>query len=360
MYLAIVTRAFPPDVTSGRETVIHNLWCQAAQQDDVTLISGWHHSPYHLPAGTLPIDQSSSNRIANYARFFFQSTCLMQRLRPDVVLSNAIELGLLACPSAVIVHDLNFGQADNQHGSQMLRRAVVRWRLHHFTRVVAVSQATANRLIAVGISRDKVSVIPNGVDLDLFRPASVSMGGTQLVIVYPSRIVRGKGQHIAIEALRRLNKALRAKTKLVIVGYVQDAQYLEHVKTAAMGLPVEIHTNVDDIVPYYQMADIVVFPTIMEEGFGFTAAEALACGKPVIYSDYPAIREATGGMGVPVPAGDVDALAHAMTALLNDQDRRDALGHAGRAYAEAHYDWADVYQQYRRVLDELASGGRGS
>ena len=44
-------------------------------------------------------------------------------------------------------------------------------------------------------------------------------------------------------------------------------------------------TDVEDIVPWYQGADVVLFPTLMEEGFGFTAVEGMACGKPVIYYD---------------------------------------------------------------------------
>jgi glycosyltransferase involved in cell wall biosynthesis len=358
MKLAIVTRSFPPDVTSGRETVIYNLWRQAGQQDDVALISGWRYSPRHLPPGAMLVDQSSASRVVNYARFFFSSAMLVRHLRPDVVLSNAIELGPVASPSAVIAYDLNFGQADSRRGSQSLRRAIVRWRLRGFTHVVAISQTTANQLVALGMRHGQVSVILNGVDLDRFRPLPAA-GGDRLTVVYPSRIVHGKGQHVAIEALRRLDETLLARTKLVIVGYVDDSRYLEQIKAAIVGLPVEIHTNVGDIAPYYQSADVVVFPTIMEEGFGYTAAEALACGKPVIHSDYPAIREATGGVGVPVPVGDAAALAQAMASLLRDPERRDALGRAGRIHAEAHYDWAGVYRQYRQVLGELIPGRQG-
>jgi glycosyltransferase involved in cell wall biosynthesis len=357
MKITIVTRAFPPDVTSGRETVIDNLWRQAAQQDDVTLVSGWRHDPARLPAGCLPIDQSSGNRIVNYGRFFVRTARLVRQLRPDVVLSNAIELGLVGCPAAAIVHDLNFGRADSRRGAQTIRRTVIRWQLRRFARLIAVSQATANRLSELGIARERVTVIPNGVDLDRFHPAPGS-GGDVFRVVYASRIVHGKGQHIAIEALRRLDEELRARTQLVIVGYVQDAQYWTRIRAAAQGLPVEFHPNVPDTAPYYQSADLVVFPTIMEEGFGYTGAEALACGKPLLHSDYAAIREATGGLGVPLPVGDVDALAQGMAALLRDKERRESLGRAGRAYAEAHYDWANVYRQYRQVLAALPPGGK--
>ena len=354
MKLAIVTRAFPPDVTSGRETVIYNLWRQAVQQDDVTLISGWRYSPRYLPAGTLPIDQSSASRIINYARFFFTSALLIRRLRPDVVLSNAIELGPVAVPAAVIVYDLNFGQADAVRGKQQVRRTLVGWRVRCSDAVIAISHVTEAQIRVLGVVPNRIRVIYPGVDLAQFCPAA-ERRSESYVVICPGRILPGKGQHVALAALGRVPPEVRRRVQFVIVGYMQDGAYLSRLRELAVGLPVEFHTDVDNIAPFYRQADLVVFPTLMEEGFGLAAAEALACGKPVIYSDYLAIREATGGVGVPVPVGDVDALAHALTALLKDRDRRDALGRAGRAYAEAHYGWAGVYQQYQRVLERLVS-----
>lgn len=352
MKLAIVTRAFPPDVMSGRETVIYNLWRQAAQCDEVVLISGWVHSAAHLPASCHLIDQSSTSRIINYARFFLQSARLIQRVQPDVVLSNAIELGRVAYPSVVIVHDFNFGHADSRRGSQVLRRMTIDRRLRSFKHIIAVSRSTADQLVAMGLSDHRISVIHNGVDLDKFRPTPPVVR-EHLVVVCPARITRGKGQHIALEILGRLDKGLRAKATLLIVGYVEDEGYLSELKAAAAGLPVEFHANVADIAPYYQSADVVVFPTLMQEGFGFAAAEAMACGKPVIHSAYAAIMEATGGTGMPVPPGDIECWAQALASLLQDAQRRKVMGEAGLSYARKHYNWEDIYRQYRWILRGL-------
>ena len=356
MKLAIVTRAFPPDVTSGRETVIYNLWRQAAQRDRVTLISGWRHDPSQLPESCLLIDQSSTSRIVNYARFFFQSARLVRRLRPDVVLSNAIEMGPSPVPSAIIVYDFNFGRADAERGKMRLRRGLVGWRVRRPDAVVAISYATEAQVQALHVASNRIRVIHPGVDLDRFHPQPIRRSGNW-VVCCPGRILPGKGQHVSLAALGRLPPGARKRVQLVIVGYVQDGTYLSRLRELAVDLPVEFHVDVDDIAPFYRRADIVVFPTLMEEGFGLAAAEALACGKPVIHSDYPAIREATGGLGVPVPPGDAEALARAILDLVNDSGRRDDLGRAGRAYAEAHYEWAGVYEQYRSILCELISGG---
>ena len=360
MKLTILTRAFPPDVISGRETTIHNLWRQACLRDEVTLVSGWRKSRAALPPGCWPIAQSSSSRLVNYARFFFLSAWYVRLLRPDVVLSNAIEVGPLAAPNAVIVHDFNFGLADSVRRSNGLRRRLVGWRIGRFQAAIAVSQATKARILEFGMPSQKVHVIYWGVDLDRFRPAGRGDVGPSTAegtasdqrvrLVYPGRILPGKGQHIALEALKKLSPDVLERVCLVIVGRMDDPAYLDRLQRLAAGLPVAFHTDVDDIAPFYRSADIVLFPTLMEEGFGLTAAEALACGKPVIFSDYPAVREATAGIGLPVPIGNADALAEAIEALIGDPSLRETLGKRGYEHAQKCYNWADVYERYRQVL----------
>ena len=112
--------------------------------------------------------------------------------------------------------------------------------------------------------------------------------------------------------------------------------------------------NVPEMSPYYQNADVILYPTVMEEGFGFTAVEGLSCGKPVIWFDQPAIREATGGHGVPVPREDVAAMRSAMIALIDDPERREQMGREGRRYAEGNLSWVRVWEQYENILSSIA------
>ena len=112
-------------------------------------------------------------------------------------------------------------------------------------------------------------------------------------------------------------------------------------------------TDVEDIVPWYQGADVVLFPTLMEEGFGFTAVEGMACGKPVIYYDQSAIREATGGgHGVAVPRDGADALRNAMLGLIADPEERARLGREVRLYVETRA-WDRVWGRYEAVLEAI-------
>ena len=81
----------------------------------------------------------------------------------------------------------------------------------------------------------------------------------------------------------------------------------------------------------------------------------MACGKPVIYFDQPAIREATGGIGIAVAQGDVVAMRDAMRSLMDNPAERKAIGQAGRAYAEEHFSWGTVWSQYEAILRSAQS-----
>jgi len=205
----------------------------------------------------------------------------------------------------------------------------------------------------VGVKDDRISVIHNGVDLVHFCPPDTPRKDEVIRFVYPSRILPGKGQHLAIDALARLPRLHKARAELHIVGAVTDQVYLDQIRVQAYNQPVHFHTDVPDIASYIQDSDVVVFPSVMAEGFGFTAVEAMACGRPVIWSDQPAIREATAGIGIPVPVEDVGRLREAMIALMDDEEARTELGAEGRAHVEKHCDWDLVWERYEAVLAEV-------
>jgi len=250
-----------------------------------------------------------------------------------------------------------------------------------------VSNATRERIAALApAAADKIRIIPNGVDAERFSPAPLTpalsrqgrgrkpcppkCGETiialnsaalplpadtdQFQIVYPSRILEGKGQHVAIAAFRHLAPRVRERAVLTIVGHAQDSDYLARLKEQAGTSRVCFRSDVEDIVPYYRRADIVIFPTLMEEGFGFTAVEAMACGKPVIHTDQPAIREATGGLGLTFPAGSSERLARSIEKLYDDPRLRCRLGEQGRDFVQRERTWSASFSRYQEVLEELA------
>jgi glycosyltransferase involved in cell wall biosynthesis len=348
MKLLLAARRYPPDVRSGTETVFANLYAQARVKHDVRLVVGYRTSADGFPPEAVAVDLRGKGPAA-YVAMEAAVVREARRFRPDVVLSNSIEIRVPGVPNVVIVHDLNFGEAQGRRSvGGRVREALYAAQGRTLPAVITVSAASAARLVEIGVPAARIATIGNGVDIAKFVPRPAPPGPVHFV--YPSRILPGKGQHVAIDALGRMRPDQRARCRLTIVGAAADGIYLDKLKVQAWKLPVTFATDVDDIVPYYQDADVIVFPTLMEEGFGFTAVEGMACGKPVIWSDQPAIREATGGIGVAVPGDDADALRNAMSRLADAPAERERLGAEGRVFVEAR-SWARVWERYEAVLE---------
>jgi glycosyltransferase involved in cell wall biosynthesis len=114
------------------------------------------------------------------------------------------------------------------------------------------------------------------------------------------------------------------------------------------------------LVRLYQQSDIVVSLS-RHEGFGYTAAEAMACGKPVVAFDVPGLRDVVlaGKTGVLVEPGDVRAMATACAGLMGDPERRAGMGAAGREWVVAHFSPEMAARQYLSLYRELTASRGG-
>jgi glycosyltransferase involved in cell wall biosynthesis len=355
--VCIVTRYFPKDYLGGGESVIFNIWKWAKSRYRTSLVSGWVNSPELLPPGTLTIDLRSKNRFLRYLRLYFGVKRYVSQVRPDLIHTNTMEIPSLPIPTIVMVHHIGhyFGKTHEKGFMSMLRLGLQRWlvkrRLMNARHIVAVSHATKADIVKLGIHEKKVEVIHNGIDVKKFLPKKTR--NKKFVIVCPSRISPEKGQEIAINAIASLPQEMVLKIELVLVGFVSDTTYLESLRARIRKLPVRIITNVRDITPYYQKADIVIFPTQMHEGFGLVAAEAMCCAKPVIASDFPAIREVVGTNGLLVAPGDTKALSSAILHLFNDEDLRRKLGRSGRAFVLKQFTWDEAFKKYEKLYKKV-------
>ena len=348
----MVARRFPPDLHSGTETVFQNLYAQARQRHEVRLVVGYRRSRSMVPPEALAVDLRGAGKAESWRRLWLAAWREERRFAPEVVLANSIEVPTLGAPAVCIVHDLNFGVASRSLGVRA-RELFYAAKSRRLRRVVTVSRASEAHLRKLGVAADRLRVVHNGVDLEAFS-AVPARDEEQVRFAYPGRILPGKGQHLAIDALARLQTRHKRRASLTIVGAVSDPIFFDQLKVQAFKQPVEVLGDVPELAPYYQRADAVLFPSLMEEGFGFTAVEAMACGRPVIWFEQPAVREATGGIGFPVPRGDVEAMRDAMVRLIADPDLRRRVGEEGRRFVEERYSWAKVWEAYELILEDAA------
>lgn len=351
----MTSRRFPPDVHSGTETVFRSLYREARERHEVRLVVGWQSSRDRIPPEAVGVRLRGMSNPKQWFRMAKAIRAEVQRWKPDVVLSNNLELPPTGVPAVCVVHDLNFGENPTERTrttgvSEWIRRAGYGAGSRMFESIVTATHASADAIGALGVDRSRITVIRNGVDAPAPAGPIRDREPGHVTFVYPSRIMPSKGQHLAIDAIARLPGVYKRRAKLIIAGASVDGVYLDQLRVQAYNQPVHFQPDVLDMISLIQSSDAVLFPTMMPEGFGQVAVEAMACGKPVIWSNQPAIREATGGIGIPVVEGDVDSLRAAMRQLMDNPDQVHALGRAGLAFIASQPDWGGVWAQYERVL----------
>lgn len=216
----------------------------------------------------------------------------------------------------------------------------------------AISESTADDLVARGISRSRIRVIYPGIDSTSYTPAPGTRS-REPKFVYLGRLKRYKRVDLIIRAfaalqhptatlaiagtgdarpgLERLSQSLDLGSRVRFLGFIDDATKLSLVREAwALAL------------------------TSPKEGWGITNFEAAACATPVVASDSPGLRESVrdGETGFLVPHGDVPALTAAFARLAADPTLVERLGANGRRFAE-QFTWPDAARLTERHLGEI-------
>jgi glycosyltransferase involved in cell wall biosynthesis len=221
------------------------------------------------------------------------------------------------------------------------------------THIITVSQ-TARQHIAetFGLPEEKLRVIYNGIDADIFCPSpKVSRLNNRLLVVI-SRDTPVKGLRYMLEALGVLNQ--KHHLELVVVAKGTDNRTTQRLINK-LGIKdyVKIIDEIDtpELVKQYRLATIVVIPSVYE-GFGLPAAEAMACGAPVVSTTAGALPEVVGDAGVMVAPTDVKALVHAISMLIVNPGKRRLLSEAGRRRIVREFNWKNTAKQTLDVYAE--------
>lgn len=253
-----------------------------------------------------------------------------------------------------------------------LRRRLYRWAARHSARTIAVSPQIRELLCGtLGFPRATTLTLTNGIDTGAFAGADgaavrAELGlGARPVVTCVGRLIPGKGQAVLLDAFARIRQQ-HADALLLLVGDGPERGALE----ARAGAPdlrgvVSFARHRRDIPAVLAATQVFVLPSFAE-GIPLSLLEAMAAGVPAVATAVPGNSNviAHDGLGCLVPPRDPDAIATALTSLLNAPEHARSLGAAGQAHVRRHFDLGtmvrDTAALYDAVLAEHAARRGGA
>ena len=241
--------------------------------------------------------------------------------------------------------------------------------------VIAISEALADDMVARGIARDRITIVPNGIDPEAFgEPVRdeelrrrLRLDG-RFAVGYVGNLDHWReGMDILISAIAELHRRGRTEVVGLIVGDGTGRADLEaHAHRVGIAEHIRFTGRVphDEVAGYYAQFDLFTNPRVEERAARFITPlkpyEAMALGRPLLVSDLPALTEIVDppNRGHAAAAGDPIALADAIAALMDDPAERERIATAGRDWVRTERTWAAngprYRQAYERVLGPLA------
>ncbi len=237
------------------------------------------------------------------------------------------------------------------------------WNLRQSQGAIAGNQAAAAILRDHGFT-GALEVLPQlGVDTTHFAPRKnaalrAEFNWRAVVIGYAGRLVAEKGLRVLMRALEQV----RGDFQLVLMG---RGPLAAEISAWGAGLPSGQRVHIQATVPHADVPqwmnamDLLVLPSLTTnfwiEQFGHVLIEGMACGLPVVASDSGAMAQVVGAAGTVVPEGNVPALAAALQQLVDNAQRREMLGAAGRARVVAQFTHSEVAQQTYAFLQRVVA-----
>jgi glycosyltransferase involved in cell wall biosynthesis len=298
-------------------------------------------------------------------------TLALARLRPDVIhvhdLLSPSTIALLSHPmlrAPVVAKVLSTGPGGDL--DRLLTKPLGRSRLHamarSFSAFVCLSDDVAKELGSHGVGEERLRRIPNGVDMEHFRPASdaereversrLGLCGGGALTIYTGRFEPVKRLHLLVDAVAR-----SPDLRLVMIGEGSEETRLRRMITDRnLTTRVTLLPRAEDPAPMYRAADLYISAS-STEGMSNSVLEAMASGLPVVAAAASGMAElVTPATGVLI-ADPTDAAAFAteLETVAGDRDRRRRLGSEARKLVASSYSLESVAAMLGNLYDEVLS-----
>ncbi len=378
--VALLTREYPPDVYGGAGVHVTYLARALAPLVDLTVHCQGEDRPgavAHQPWDRLA-DANQALQVISTDLSMTADVGTAQLVHSHTWYANLaghLAALLYGIPHVMTMHSLEAlrpWKAEQLGGGYRLSTWCERVSAGSAAAVVAVSDGMRADILAAypEISAERIRVIRNGIDTAEYQPDP----GTEVLqrygidlarpyVIFVGRITRQKG----VPVLLRAASHLVPEAQLVLCAGQADTAELEaEVTELVTGLRATRSGVVwipemlpkPEVIQLLSHAAVFACPSVYEP-LGIVNLEAMACGTAVVGSRTGGIPEvvADGEAGLLVPPGEPAPLGAALNVLIQDPDRAEAMGQAGRKRVVAEFGWSAIAAQTAALYAELATSG---
>jgi len=343
-----------------------------------TTVSGVHFYPINSTDRLYPLDNWSFNRnltkkIVDMSADVYEAHAVSGYRIPETLKKHQLKKPFIHTIHGVLADE--YEQA-KKSGYQTFRSRIANLFMRHLAKLEAETAKKATTIVTISkysvekiqqhysVDPEKVQIVPNGVDTEVFKPSVDQDGlkqkfnfGKGPCVLFVGNLIPRKGLFFLVESAKKIVKQ-QPDIKFLIAGEgplknplarsIQEENLTDNFKFLG---------RVDEkLLPLlYNSSDVFVLPSI-QEGQGIVLLEAQASGKPVIAFDIGGVKEVVrnGETGLLVKLGDSDALTAALMELVDNKSLREIMGASGRKFVVDNFTWDICAQKmlevYRGVL----------
>jgi len=239
---------------------------------------------------------------------------------------------------------------------------ILRLLVNNSSKTITNSSATFKCSIKAGLNKEKLKIIPFGVDTSFFRPVNVQKDTSIFQILSVGYLIERKGFEYLIRALKEVLK-VHNKVHLKIVGSGPlENQIKKLIKDLKLENNVQILSDLSDhkLLETYNSSDLFMLPSITDsqgntEGLGVVLLEAMACKLPVIASNIGGIPDIVhdGETGILVPEKDSMEISQSIIKLIENEDLRENLTFKGYYMVIEYFSWEKIAKDYINIYKKI-------
>jgi 1,4-alpha-glucan branching enzyme len=360
MKIGIISRAWFTEVKGGAERYIYEIAKELIYRGYIVTtisqnISDLPNRHIKISVGRIPLITSGISSL------LFGIIAQLSNIEFILVNGYWAEFAplLIKKPWVLIIHDVALFRSERVQRNKLkhlLRKVFLAKVVRRAKKIIVPSKLTYEDLRKfLGVEKEKLEIVPEGIDIYKFKRNRCTSDGV-FRIVQIGRFDPNKGQNILIDAFKKIMKK-HQNVELYLIGsilkmYIKYYNYLIKISSGYNNILFKTNIEDEELLNYLNQADLCVFPSLGEEGWGLVVAEAFACQVPVICSEIyfkTGIADESRALLAPT---NPEGLAEKILWAMEHRDFMERLALNGYKYIQG-LSWKKTTEMILKIMEKM-------